>query len=86
MQFLLQNEKLNLSHLLTPRGGIHTGLEQMILAPEKERLDSLARLKPVLPKLVIPETFYKIIMFQVRSGFWRISQTFEESNLKRIMA
>lgn len=57
----------------------------MILASEKERVDFLERLRPVLPHLVIPETFYKIVKYEAKRGEWTITQVFEEPTLKRII-
>lgn len=83
MQFLLENT--NQAHLVTPRGAEHIGIEDMILASEEERVDFLERLRPVLPKLVLPETFYKIVKYEINSGEWKIDEVFEEPALKRIM-
>jgi hypothetical protein len=84
MQFLLQ--ATDHSHLLQTFAAEHVGIEDAILTSERERIHFLAKLKPILPKAVSPETFYQAVRYKAEAGRWKVDRTFEEPNLKEMIA
>ena len=85
IHFLMTNQ--GYKHIFVTRGLEHVGLEDEILKNEQERLDYLTQLKPLLPAIVdFPETFYQIFEYKKTVNSDRkITNTWEEANLKRIM-
>lgn len=72
-------------HFATILAGMHPGIEDQIQHSAEDRYKFLQSLKPILERMIIPETFYKMVRFDFDGRMWQVAEIIEVPELKGLV-
>jgi hypothetical protein len=84
IHFLLKETQI--AHPWISLGSDHVQIEESLLEDEENRLNYLQKFKEVLPFTVVPDTFYKMNIYEPSHDGYHLTQVLEEPSLKRIIS